>query len=81
MKAYVYIAMKKSVLDPQGKTVQGALTKMGYKGVQDVRQGKYFEIALDPTLGREAAGAEVERMAREVLTNPVIEEFRFTIEE
>ncbi len=81
MKAYVYVAMKKSVLDPQGKTVQGALTKMGYKGVQDVRQGKYFEIALDPTLGREAAGAEVERMAREVLTNPVIEEFRFTIEE
>jgi len=81
MKAYVYIAMKKSVLDPQGKTVQGALTKMGYKGVQDVRQGKYFEIALDPALGREAASAEVERMAREVLTNPVIEEFRFSLEE
>jgi phosphoribosylformylglycinamidine synthase len=81
MKAYVYVAMKKSVLDPQGKTVQGALTKMGYKGVQDVRQGKYFEIALDPSLGREAASAEVERMAREVLTNPVIEEFRFSLEE
>jgi phosphoribosylformylglycinamidine synthase len=81
MKAYVYIAMKKSVLDPQGKTVQGALTKMGYKGVQDVRQGKYFEISLDPSLGREAASAEVERMAREVLTNPVIEEFRFSLEE
>jgi phosphoribosylformylglycinamidine synthase len=74
MKAYVYIAMKKSVLDPQGKTVQGALTKMGYKGVQDVRQGKYFEISLDPSLGREAASAEV-------LTNPVIEEFRFSLEE
>jgi phosphoribosylformylglycinamidine synthase len=73
--------MKKSVLDPQGKTVQGALTKMGYKGVQDVRQGKYFEISLDPSLGREAASAEVERMAREVLTNPVIEEFRFSLEE
>jgi len=81
MRAYVYIAMKKSVLDPQGKTVQGALTKMGYKGVQDVRQGKYFEISLDPSLGREAASAEVERMAREVLTNPVIEEFRFSLEE
>ena len=81
MKAYVYIAMKKSVLDPQGKTEQGALTKMGYKGVQAVRQGKYFEISLDPSLGREAASAEVERMAREVLTNPVIEEFRFSLEE
>ncbi len=81
MKAYVYVAMKKSVLDPQGKTVQGALTKMGYKGVADVRQGKYFELSLDGSLDRAAAAAEVERMAREVLTNPVIEEFRYTIED
>ena len=81
MKAKIIITPKKAVLDPQGKTVQGALTKMGYKGVQDVRQGKYFEISLDPSLGREAASAEVERMAREVLTNPVIEEFRFSLEE
>lgn len=81
MKAYVYVAMKKSVLDPQGKTVQGALTKMGYKGVADVRQGKYFELSLDGSLDRASAAAEVERMAREVLTNPVIEEFRYTIED
>jgi phosphoribosylformylglycinamidine synthase len=81
MKAYVYVAMKKSVLDPQGKTVQGALSKMGYKGVADVRQGKYFELSLDGSLDRAAAAAEVERMAREVLTNPVIEEFRFSIED
>jgi phosphoribosylformylglycinamidine synthase len=81
MKAYVYVAMKKSVLDPQGKTVQGALSKMGYKGVADVRQGKYFELLLDDSLDRTAATAEVERMAREVLTNPVIEEFHLTIEE
>ena len=47
MKAYVYVSLKKSVLDPQGKTIQGALTKMGYKGVADVRQGKYFEVTLD----------------------------------
>ena len=50
MKAYVYVSMKKSVLDPQGKTIQGALTKMGYKGVADVRQGKYFELSLDGSL-------------------------------
>jgi phosphoribosylformylglycinamidine synthase len=81
MKAYVYVSMKKSVLDPQGKTIQGALTKMGYKGVADVRQGKYFELLLDAGLGRDAAITEVERMAREVLTNPVIEEFRYTIED
>ena len=80
MKAYVYVSLKKSVLDPQGKTIQGAVKKMGYKGVQEIRQGKYFEIALDG-LDREAAKAEVERMSREVLTNPIIEEFRYSIEE
>jgi len=68
---------QKSVLDPQGKTIQGALKKMGYRGLEDVRQGKYFEITLDGGLSRDQAQAEVERMAREVLTNPVIEEFAF----
>ena len=80
MKAYVYVSLKKSVLDPQGKTIQGALKKMGYAGVGDVRQGKYFEIVLQ-SLDRDKAKAEVERMAKEVLTNPVIEEYRYTIEE
>ena len=47
MKAYVYVSLKKSVLDPQGKTIQGALKKMGYKGLEKVRQGKYFELTLD----------------------------------
>ena len=80
MKAYVYVSLKKSVLDPQGKTIQGALTKMGYKGVAAVRQGKYFEVTLDGNLARHAAEKEVERIAREVLTNPVIEEFRYSLE-
>ena len=80
MKAYVYVSLKKSVLDPQGKTIHGALKKMGYRGVNDLRQGKYFEIARDDSLGREAAQAAVERIARELLTNPVIEEYRFTLE-
>jgi phosphoribosylformylglycinamidine synthase subunit PurS len=80
MKAYVYVSLKKSVLDPQGKTIHGALKKMGYRGVNDVRQGKYFEIALDDGIAHGEAQAEVERIAREVLTNPVIEEFRFTLE-
>jgi len=81
MKAYVYVSLKKSVLDPQGKTIQGALKKMGYQGLQEVRQGKYFEITLNGALTRPDAEAEVERIAREVLTNPVIEEFRFSLEE
>ena len=80
MKAYVYVSLKKSVLDPQGKTIHGALKKMGYRGINDMRQGKYFEITLDDATGRDQAQAEVERIAREVLTNPVIEEFRFTLE-
>jgi phosphoribosylformylglycinamidine synthase PurS subunit len=80
MKAYVYVSLKKSVLDPQGKTIQGALSKMGYKSVAEVRQGKYFEVTLDGSLDRQAAQAEVERIAREVLTNPVIEEFRCSFE-
>jgi len=81
MKAYVYVSLKKTVLDPQGKTIHGALKKMGYQGVGDVRQGKYFEISLNGGLTREQVQAEVERIAREVLTNPVIEEYRFSIED
>ena len=81
MKAYVYVSLKKTVLDPQGKTIQGALKKMGYQGLQEVRQGKYFEITLNGGLTRADAEAEVERIAREVLTNPVIEEFRFALED
>jgi phosphoribosylformylglycinamidine synthase len=81
MRAYVYVSLKKSVLDPQGKTIQGALNKMGFRGLQDVRQGKYFEITLNGGLNKSEAEAEVERIAREVLTNPVIEEFRFSLED
>ncbi len=81
MKAYVYVSLKKTVLDPQGKTIHGALKKMGYQGVGDIRQGKYFEISLNGGLTREQADAEVARIAREVLTNPVIEEYRYSIED
>ncbi len=81
MKAYVYVSLKKSVLDPQGKTIQSALRKMGCKGLEQVRQGKYFELTLDGGLSRNEVEAEVTRIARDVLTNPVIEEFRFSLED
>ncbi len=81
MKAYVYVSLKKSVLDPQGKTIQGALKKMGYRSVADVRQGKYFEVVLDGETDAQRAQQDVEKMAREVLTNPVIEEYRVSFEE
>ena len=81
MKAYVYVSLKKSVLDPQGKTIHGALKKIGYHSLQDVRQGKYFEITLNGGITKEQAQTEVDRIAREVLTNPVIEEYRFSIDD
>jgi len=81
MKAFVYVSLKQSVLDPQGKTIQGALQKMGYKGLADVRQGKYFELKLDSSLSRDEAQSEIDRIAREVLTNPVIEEYRYSLED
>ncbi len=78
MKAHVWVMPKPTVLDPQGQTIQHALASLGYDKVQDVRQGKFFVIQLGG-LSREEARGQVERIAREVLTNPVIEEFRFEI--
>jgi phosphoribosylformylglycinamidine synthase len=78
MKAHVYVSLKRTVLDPQGKTIHSALSKMGYKGVSDVRQGKFFELELG-NLSQDEAKNEVERIAREVLTNPVIEEYSYQL--
>ena len=80
MKAHVYVTLKRTVLDAQGKTIADALRRMHYAGVADVRQGKYFVLDLAATLEESAARAEVDRIAREVLTNPVIEEYSFHIE-
>ncbi len=81
MKAFVTVMLKTTVLDPQGKTIHGALKKMGYKGVGAVRQGKFFELTLNGGLDKAAATTEVERIAKEILTNPVIEEFSYRLEE
>ena len=81
MKAHVYVTLKASVLDPQGQTIHNALRKIGFAGVTAVRQGKYFALSLAGSLTAEQARAEVQRIAREVLTNPVIEEFAYKIEE
>ena len=81
MKAHVYVTLKTSVLDPQGQTIQNALRKMRFTGVESVRQGKYFQLTLADGLSAEAAKAEVERVAKEVLTNPVIEDYTYKIEE
>jgi phosphoribosylformylglycinamidine synthase PurS subunit len=78
MKAHVWVMPKTTVLDPQGKTIQHALASLGHARVREVRQGKFFVLDLDSP-SREEAHDEVERIAKEVLTNPVIEECRFEI--
>jgi len=81
MKANVYVNLKKTVLDPQGQTILSALHGLGHNGVEAVRQGKCFELNLSSSLSKDEARAEVERIAKDVLTNPVIEEFTYRIEE
>jgi len=80
MKAKVYVTLKPSVLDPQGKAIKHSVELLGYHGVSDIRQGKYFEIALNGGISEADARGEAERMAREILSNPIIEDFRVEIE-
>ncbi|MCY3757752.1 MAG: phosphoribosylformylglycinamidine synthase subunit PurS [Acidobacteria bacterium] len=80
MRARVYVSLKKSVLDPQGKTIHHSLQNIGFQQITEVRQGKYFEIDFASELTREEVQTEVEKIARDVLTNPVIEEFSYRIE-
>jgi phosphoribosylformylglycinamidine synthase len=80
MKAKVFVTLKPSVLDPQGKAIKHSVELLGYQSIDDIRQGKYFEITLNGSLTVDAARAAAERMAKEVLSNPIIEDFRVEIE-
>jgi len=80
MKAKVYVTLKASVLDPQGKAIKHSVELLGFSGISDIRQGKYFEIAIDGALSEQQAREEATRMARDVLSNPIIEDFRVEIE-
>ena len=79
MKAKVYVTLKPSVLDPQGKAIQHSVELLGYKQIIDVRQGKYFEISLNQSMTSKEAEEAVEKIARDVLANPVIEDYRVEI--
>ena len=81
VKARVLVSLKKTVLDPQGQTVRSALTGLGFQSVSEVRQGKFFEIALAPGVTLAQAQKDVETLARDVLTNPVIEDYQVEIAE
>ena len=78
MKARIRITLKNGVLDPQGKAIQSALGSLGFAGIDDVRQGKYIEVALAET-DEIKARAAVERMCQELLANTVIENYAYEI--
>jgi phosphoribosylformylglycinamidine synthase len=79
MKARIYVTMKPTVLDPQGQTICSALQGMGHREIAAVRQGKYFEIGLRDGVSRESALKMLDEVASDVLSNPVIEDYRLEI--
>jgi phosphoribosylformylglycinamidine synthase len=79
MKAKIIVTPKKAVVDPQGKTVQNALEHMGYKGIGAVHVGKYLEIELAGT-DRQAWQRQIDEACLKILSNPVIEDYRFDLE-
>ena len=79
MRARVFVTLKPSVFDPQGKTIADALHSLGYGGVGDVRQGKYFELELQAGSSEQARALAAE-VADKVLANPVIESYRVEVE-
>jgi phosphoribosylformylglycinamidine synthase len=79
MKARVYVSMKPSVLDPQGQTVRSALVGLGHREIASVRQGKFFEIGLAEGTSRDEAAERLAEIARDVLSNPVIEDYEIEI--
>jgi phosphoribosylformylglycinamidine synthase len=80
MKTRVFVTLKPSVFDPQGRTIAEALQSLGYSGVVDIRQGKYFELDLDTTSAEQARAMSAE-VADRVLANPVIESYRIDVED
>jgi phosphoribosylformylglycinamidine synthase PurS subunit len=80
MKAKVFVTLKNGVLDPQGKAIHGSVESLGFTGIADIRQGKYFEISFDDSVDAPTARDNAEKIAKDVLANPVIEDYRVEIE-
>ena len=80
MRVKIFVSLKEGVLDPQGKAVERSLHTLGYREVQDVRMGKYLEVHLNAS-SRETAESRIREMCERLLSNPVIEEYRFEIQE
>jgi phosphoribosylformylglycinamidine synthase PurS subunit len=80
MRVKVYVTLKGGVLDPQGKAVERSLHSLGYRGVEEARIGKYIEFKL-ASMPADAAAQQVRDMCEKLLANPVIEDYRFEIQE
>lgn len=81
MRALVHVTLKKTVLDPQGRTICSTLNSLGHQNVADVRQGKYFEIEITDGDSPDAVRRQIEKIAGGVLANPVIEEFHVEVKD
>lgn len=79
MKAKVYVTLKPSVLDPQGKAIHHSAELLGFDKIEDIRQGKYFEIQLADNLSEDEAIQTATQIAKDVLANPVIEDFKVEV--
>jgi phosphoribosylformylglycinamidine synthase subunit PurS len=78
-KVNIYVTLKKSVLDPQGRAVQHALSSLGFKEVTDVRMGRYIQLQIEGKNKKEVQ-KRVDKMCHQLLSNPVIEDYTFEIE-
>lgn len=79
MKAKVYVTLKPSVLDPQGKAIHHSVELLGFESIKDVRQGKYFEVQLGDEISETEAREIASKIAKDVLANPVIEDYKVEI--
>jgi phosphoribosylformylglycinamidine synthase subunit PurS len=79
MKAKVYVTLKPSVLDPQGKAIHHSVELLGFESIKDVRQGKYFEVQLADEMSASEAEEIASKIAKDVLANPVIEDYKVEI--
>lgn len=80
MKAKVYVTLKPGVLDPQGKAIHHSVELLGFGQIQDIRQGKYFEVQLADNLSETEAQDVASKIAKDVLANPVIEDYKVEIQ-
>lgn len=80
MRVKIFVSLKNGVLDPQGKAIERSLQSLGYGEARDVRMGKYLELNMEAA-SREAAEARIREMCDKLLANPVIEDYRFEVED